>query len=420
MVHHGAMRLAKMFTGMSGLYYGWWVMVACAAIILVAGGPFFYGFGVLVNPLRAEFGWSAATVAAAFSLRSEVSAIGAPLVGYLVDRLGPRVMMTLGVTGVSLGFVALSAVNDVVAFYACITFIALTTNLCTTQTGSVLVARWFQQQRSRALTLMAIGGGLSGVSVPLLAWGVSEFGWRAALISLGAATFALCAPFLLIIRESPQPGQQDEAPGVAADGVRPARPSSVTFAQAVRTRSFWLMSCAYGAANFGGGAVFSLLVPGLQAGGISAEAAAVAAAAIPILSLVGRLGLGMLGDTHDKRHLLALSFGLQAVALALLAVPLSEPLLALFVVLFAVGFGGPIPLRTAIQADYFGVGALGRIQGLLLFISSIGALVGPVVVGGLVDLTGSYAPGFSIAAGVVALGVAMALGVPRQAAGARR
>ena len=415
-VHDGAMRLVPAFAAARGMYYGWWVVVACAAIILIAGGPFFYGFGVLVNPLREEFGWSAVTVAAAFSLRSEVSAFGAPLVGFLVDRLGPRKMMAVGVTGVALGFLALSAVGDILTFYAAITAIALTTNLCTTQTGSVLVARWFQRQRSRALTLMAIGGGLSGVSVPLLAWAVATLGWRGALVGLAVTTFATCVPFLLIIRESPAPGQEPgDGESIARRGPSEPEARAFTFGQAMRSRSFWLMSTAYGAANFGGGAVFSLLVPGLQAGGISQEASALAAAGIPILSLVGRLGIGMLGDTHDKRRLLALSFGLQAVALALLAVPLSEPLLAVFVVLFAIGFGGPIPLRTAIQADYFGVSALGRIQGSLLFISSIGGLVGPVVVGSLVDLTGGYGLGFAIAAAVASCGVVAALAVPRLA-----
>jgi MFS family permease len=361
------------------------------------------------------------TVAAAFSLRSEVAAFGAPLVGVLIDRFGGRVIVCAGVAGVALGFALLASVQNVPAFYGSIVLIAISTNLCSSQTGTVLVARWFDRNRSRALTLLTIGGGLSGVTVPVLAWAVAAFGWRMALTYSAAATLLCCAPALLFIRDAPS---RRDAAAPNATGQPVARPTasvwgeSASFSQAVRTRAFWFTALSYAASNFGGTAVFSLAVPGLLQAGISPETAALAAAALPVLSLVGRMGIGMLGDTHDKRRLLAVSFALQAGGLSLLAAPMSEPLLAVFVLLYAVGWGGPIPLRTAIQAEHFGVAALGRIQGLLLFVSSLGGLAGPVVVGTLVDLTGGYRWGFLVACLVVALGVPVALAIPARRVGA--
>ena len=68
-----------------GFYYGWWIVFASAAIIFLSAGTFFYGFGLLVAPLTREFGWSRAAISAAFSLRTEVGGIAAPLVGFAID-----------------------------------------------------------------------------------------------------------------------------------------------------------------------------------------------------------------------------------------------------------------------------------------------------------------------------------------------
>lgn len=408
------MTIAQLRQSVQHLYYGWYLAAASAMIILVAAGVFYYGFGLLVDPLRSEFGWSALAVGAAFSLRSEVSAFSAPLVGVFIDRFGPRVVMTAGIIGVAVGFVALSQVQDLVAFYAAIIFIAAATNLCNTQPASVLVARWFLHNRSRALTLLAMGGGLSGLTVPLFAWAVGTHGWRVAIVLAAAATVVICLPLAALLKEAPKPDgptAQAARPNAAAKGGTPS--GDISLRASLKMRTFWFIAGAYSAAGFGAGAIFSLMVPGVIKSGVTPEQATAAAAAIPVLSLSGRLCIGLLGDTFDKRYLLAGSFGLQAVALALLAVPSNGALLWPFVLLFSAGYGGPIPLRTGIQAEHFGVAALGTIQGMVLFIISIGTLAGPMVVGQLADMTGEYYGGFLAAAVMVGLGAVLVLLVPK-------
>jgi len=78
-------------------YYGWWIVFASATIVFLSAGTFFYGFGLLVGPLTDEFGWSRAAVSAAFSLRTEVGGVAAPLVGFGVDRVGVRRLLIVGV-----------------------------------------------------------------------------------------------------------------------------------------------------------------------------------------------------------------------------------------------------------------------------------------------------------------------------------
>lgn len=102
----------------SRIFYGWWIVFTCATLIVVCGGPFFYGFSVLVEPLLQEFGWSTLAMAAAFSFRSEVSAFAAPVAGFLVDRFGPRTVMAAGVLIVAGGLLWLSSVSELWTFYA--------------------------------------------------------------------------------------------------------------------------------------------------------------------------------------------------------------------------------------------------------------------------------------------------------------
>ena len=119
------MSIGTIVTARTGFFFGWWVVFASAAIVFLTGGTFFYGFGALFNPIVNEFGWSRAATSFAFSLRSEVGGIAAPIVGFLVDRVGARRLMVLGVLTVALGFVLLSRVQDLWAFYGSVVVIAI-------------------------------------------------------------------------------------------------------------------------------------------------------------------------------------------------------------------------------------------------------------------------------------------------------
>lgn len=132
-----------------------------------------------------------------------------------------------------------------------------------------------------------------------------------------------------------------------------------------------------------------------------------------MLSLPARLGLGWWADYADKRKILAACYTCQAVGILILA-GISSPLLLLpFLLVFAPGFGGPIPVRPALQADHFGLDAMGSIQGLLQFIGTIGALIGPIFVGGLVDLTGTYRAPYLVLSVCAALAAPLILALPR-------
>ena len=102
---------------MKGIFYGWWIVIACSILTFYGAGMFFYGFTVFVHPMAKELGWSMALISGAFSLYRLESGIGAPLAGFMLDRIGPRILILAGGLIWGAGFIYLSHVRTVIDFY---------------------------------------------------------------------------------------------------------------------------------------------------------------------------------------------------------------------------------------------------------------------------------------------------------------
>lgn len=416
------------------IFYGWYMVAASAAIMVLSASTIYFGTGVLFSAIVAEFHWSTLAAAAAISLRSELSAIAAPLVGYLIDRFGTRPVMLIGLGFVAAGLLWLSVIDALWGFYGSLALTAIGTSGSGGSVGTIAVSRWFVRKRSRALSLMFIGPATAGITVPVLTWLITSQGWRTANVIWAGVIVVVCMPLALVIRDAPEkyglrpdgdPPDQSEAssdtsarPRVQASVLGGNR--SLTVKEALRTRTFWQLMLAYTLTNLANTPAVVLAVPFLVGQGIPTETAAWAAAGIPAVSVIGRVGLGFWGDFYDKRYIVAFSFALQAAGIFLLAGITEAWMILPFLLLFAVGFGGPIPLRSALQADYFGLGALGSIQGALMFMTTIGGFLGPIFLGALVDMTGQYQLGWVLLAAVCALGVPLTLMMPRPLAPGRR
>ena len=418
------------------VFYGWWVVSASAGIIFLTGGTFFYGFSALVKPLQNEFGWSRALISGAFSVRTEVGGLASPVVGYLVDRIGSRRLLLTGVALVGVGFILLSRVESVWAFYAAVMIIAVGMSATGGPVALTAAAHWFERQRGRAMAVLTAGAGSSGVMVVVLATLISAFGWREALLIMGIVQLALCIPLALVVRHRPQemgllpdgePLQPRPAAGRAtalaeadglADGPLRLQDSGFTIAQALRSRTFWLLALAMSLAGFGSTAIIvHQVVYVTEAAGLSDEEAAVVAMMMPMISLVGRLGFGWLADYREKRQVLAASYVLLGLGILLLAAAQEPWQLVFFLVVFSPGWGGSIAVRPAFQAEYFGLRAFGAIQGLMFTVSTLGSVAGPIFAGWVHDSTDTYRQAFVVLAlaTLAAAPAVLMVGRPRRA-----
>jgi MFS family permease len=411
---------------MPHIFYGWWIVFGSGSIVFIAAGTFFYGFSAIFDPLVDEFGWSHASVSLGFSMRTEVGGIFAPLVGYMVDRMGPRKLLTAGVIAVGLGFFWMSRIDSLWGFYGAIIVIALGMGSCGGLVGQVAISNWFERKRGRALAILAVGPGASGIMVMILAWLISLFGWRDALVIMAVVIWATGVPLAMLVRRRPEDyglvPDGEPAPAVVpaetptADNgspPTPRAPEGMTVREALRTRTFWFLALSFAASWFGTTAIVVHQIPALTDAGFSRPFAAGMVTLTTVLSLCGRLGFGWLADLRDKRLVLTGAFLLQALGILIFAFATAWWQLVVFLALYPAGYGGTIPVRPAFQAEYFGRRALGTIMGFTFLITSVGTVVGPVFVGWMYDVLESYRLAFMITAFISLAAIPLVLSIPR-------
>ena len=388
----------------SGIYYGWWIVFAAASIVFLSAGTFFYGFGLLVGPLTAEFGWSRAAVSVGFSLRTEVGGVAAPLVGVLVDRVGVRRLTAVGIVIVAIGFVLLSRVESLAGFYVAIFIIAVGMSATGGANAATIIAKWFRRYRGRALGLMTFGGGMGGLAAIVFAELIDEFGWRHALVAVGVIQLIVCVPLALTMRDRPEDlglrvdGDTEDASvagGSGAGATVPAAGRELTGAEALRSTLFWKVALTFALSNFATTAIIVHQIPFLVEQVHTSDSFAAASMTImTAISLAGRLAFGTAADRYSKALLTAAALVCIAAGLALFSTVHESWQLIYVLPFFGIGFGAAVPLRAAMQAEYFGLKAYGTIQGMLFTASTMGAFVGPLIAGFLYDQTANYRPAF--------------------------
>lgn len=395
-----------------GVYEGWIVAGTAGVLSMTVAAVFFYGFGTLFNPIREEFGWSAATTALAFSLRAEAQGAAAPLVGMAIDRVGPRRVLVVGVAVSAAGVLLLSMIASLWEFYATMLVLSVGMGAVGGQVGITATATWFRRRRARAIGLVILGPGFAGLFVAAVGALVDGLGWRAALRVLCAVFVAVGVFAALHVRSRPRLHPQPldglpDAPGDegAAVGVEWGMPLRAAW----RTRAFLFTSFGQGATFFASTAVIVHQIPYLESLGIAPAVAAASVAAFTLGSIAGRVGFALIADRYEKRLLLAAACAIVVCGMPLLA--LSEGLWGASVAIGIVGagVGGTLPTRPALLADYFGTRHFGAILGLGMTLLTVGAVLSPTVVGFIVDRTGEYTMGWVVCGLVATLAVPLML-----------
>ena len=394
------------------IFYGWKMVGAACAIQFLLGALLLQSFGLYIAVLSEEMGWSKTTLSGAAALQSAESAIIGPLLGWLMDRLGPQSIIRWGIVIFSAGLLLLSQVDSVATFYLSAALMAVGASLAGYFPLSVAIVHWFEKQRARALSIMSLGLALGGLAVPLMAWSMQQWGWRHTALGTGVLALVVGLPMARVIRRRPQ-DHGDYVDGIApastpADPLSaPKAPAPVGFTarQALATRAFWMLALGHGLALLVVTAVNVHAITHIKEGlGYSVATAGWVIMLMTFGQLVGvLLGAGM-GERFDKRKVAALCMLSHAIGLLFLTFSTHLAELVAFAVFHGLAWGLRGPLMQAIRADYFGVGAIGAIMGISAAVIAMGQIAGPMVAGVLADLTGDYRLGFTLLALTAAMG----------------
>lgn len=400
-------------------FHGWRMVGAGCGLQFLQAGLMIQAFGAYVAVLSDERGWSKTALSGAAALQSVETALIGPLLGWLIDRLGEHRLIRVGIVIFGLGLIVMGTVDTLAGFYGAVLMIALGTSLAGYFPINVGIIHWFERKRARALSTVGLGMALGGIFVPVVAASMAAFGWRATAIASGVLAIAVGYPLARVFRGRP------DALGQTVDGV-PSAPLSApadenasahatiddspnfTARQALRTGAFWLLSLGHGVAL--------LVVTGVNVHAIThmkeglGYSVAQASLVITLMTIaqIGGVLLGMaIGDRYDKRRLSAVSMLGHGVGLLMLTYATGAAMLAGFAILHGMAWGLRGPLMQAIRADYFGRRSIGMIMGLSSLMIAGGQIGGPLVAGGLADLTGDYQAGYTLLA-VLAIGGAFA------------
>ena len=404
-------RVTGRAVGSPQVFYGWYIVGTSMFIHLWISIVWVYGMQVFFNPILTTFGWTRTALSGAFSLQRLEGSIEAPILGFMLDRFGPRRIIVGGAFIGGLGLISLSFVQSLWMFYASVLLTAVGTSACIGQTRNWAIVQWFRRKRGRALGIGSTGAVFSGPLLVITLLLVSNLGWRAAFLVTGVGTWLLVIPLAVVFRSRPEAygylpdGDQPKPEAdIPEDGDNPAgeesrgearapAPSpevSLSARQALGTRAFWTLTVVFGAHAMGTSALGVHQIPYFESIGFSAAQAVSVLGFYTVFSALGRLGAGWAMDFFDRRMVIAGLLILQAVSFLILANITVYWQVIPFALFYGVAFGGFNPGRSAIISAFFGPRNFGAIQGLTHTVTVLGGMVGPILMGLVFDITESY------------------------------
>ena len=404
------------------LYYGW-VIVAVVFGILAMTYVAWYCFGLFLVALVQEFGWARAEVGGAFSVFVMMHALCSPLAGRLVDRFGSRPLVHGGALLLGAALWGCSQITALWQFYLCFGVLAAV-GLASTGwvAGVALVGRWFSRRLGLAVGIIGSGIGLGTfLAAPPLQFLISSYGWRTAFVVLAVLMVVVPQPLALLLRtparsvgdggQGPErgtaagsqgPGHKND-PGASGPQRRTPDPRVVdaawaarewTVGRAVRTGRFQLLLLTFGLATFATQQTHAHQAAYLVGSGYEAMLAALVVGLIGLISIAGRILVGVASDALGRERLFTVGVGAGIGAMLLLLSFANgtspAPLLFVYAALFALGYSTAPTLIPAITADLFSGRHYGAIYGVLMLANGVGGATGAWVGGWIFDHTGSY------------------------------
>jgi len=396
------MNLKRILRFLSGLYFGWRMVGVVSAVRVIGGGLHQYGFTVFFLPITRDLGLSRAAMSLAFSLSRAGAAIEAPLVGYLVDRFGPRPILATAAFFAGIGYILLSWVNSYATFllvYLGVISLVFTAGFA--HSPMVVANTWFIRRRARAMMAISAAIPIGGALIsPLLAVAVDAWGWRWAAFFAGLVFLFVAVPLSLQVRRSP------ESMGLLPDGIPAPKPSNEpasvqdrgkesdvesdsTVGAAMRSTIFWIIVLSMTARMAAYSTISVHFVPLMVWKGLSQEQAAYLLGAFAFLNLLSHFLLGWIADLINKPRLLTACMLAPALTVPLLVWGETIWPLWIFTVFFTL-LDSSFPILWATVGDFFGRKYFATIRGTMSFFYMWGSVVGPVLAGVIYDRSQSY------------------------------
>ncbi len=381
------------------IFYGWYVVLAIAAILTVGSGLTFYNLSVLLDAFVRERGFPVSLASGATACFFVASGLSGVLAGVLMDRLDARLVITVSATAGGLALASLAYLTAPWQLYAFHVVFGLCYGGCGLVPTTTIVSRWFTVRRPLAMAVASLGLSLGGIVLtPFSALLIRHWGLAGAANWIALAFLVGIVPLAVtVVRGRPQEmGLEPDGAAAPASGSRAAM-GGVLFAEARRSRFFHAVALAYVFASGAQvGAIMHLYRLAAERAGL--DIAALAVAVLAGGSVAGRLLGGFLMQTVKVRTFAPIVMGVQGLALIGMGLAPAPASFVAATAVFGLSIGNVLILQSLLLADAFGARDYGRIYSINQLISMVGVAGGPALIGVIYDASGGYALAYGAAA----------------------
>lgn len=365
--------------------------------------------GVFVTPMEADMQWSRNDITRVLSLGIFVGAMSFLVMGYLFDKYGGRLVISIALAMVGISVVFLSRVNSISAFILIYgifgSFAASGVSFVTIHS---LLAKWFYRRRGLVMSLSATGGSIGPfLFAPFSAFLIETFDWRTAFLVVSAVILFMAVPLAsLFLRDDPlgkiPDSEMDDSPGQnnedVVEKVQMVGPLfTKRWKEALSTSPFWQLSAAYLVCGITTNILSVHFVPYAEDQGVPKITAASIFGVMMLLNSVGVLSAGILSQHFSQNKVLGSTYALRGIAyLTLLSIGGTTGMWA-FAFIAGMSWIATVSVTSSLVADIYGGENLGMLNGMSNMAHQIGGALSVLVAGELQALTGSYEIPFAIA-----------------------
>lgn len=390
-----------------GIHYGW-AMVAVTFLTMLSTSAAMGMAGILIVPLRGEFGWDTTTVSGPLALRLALFGVMGPFAAALMQRFGIRATvgcaLSLIMAGLALGALKMNSIGEMWLYYGVL--VGLGTGLSAMVLAATVANRWFTARRGLVMGLLGASTATGQLAfLPLAAWLAQTYGWRNALVPAAVACVVCLVLLVLVVRD--YPAQLGLAP-YGEDKIVPVPPRAGANAFVVSLRMlreasghrvFWMLFGTFFICGLStNGLVQQHFIPMCFDFGMTEVAAASVLAMMGVFDFFGTIGSGYLSDRYDSRKLLFWYYLLRGFSLMWL--PFSDFSifgLSLFAVFFGLDFIATVPPTVKIAGTAFGREKAPLVFGWIFTGHQLGAASAAYGAGISRDILASYLPAFFFA-----------------------
>ena len=411
--------------GRSSYFYGWVIVAVMGATGAVSMGMGSLNFGLFIKPMGDELGIGPAAFGWAQTARMGASSATSPLIGWLLDRYGSRVMLpvaALATGGALIGLAYVTSAWHLVVLFIVMGLVGMSGPGALVTTVPVL--KWFVRNRGKAVAFVGLGIPVGALLfIPLTQVLINEIGWRGAWIVLAIIGVVVIVPLAAIfVRRQPEDvelvpdGDLPEDSGGGAGSMRVVEEVSWTVREAVRTTTLWRLVIVFSMVQLATGTVALHRIAAFMDRGMDPTLISFATAFDAVAAGGSTFLFGMLVKWIPARFLGAFGFSMLAGASVLTIYATNLPIMFISMWIFGMGIGGMMFLNNFIWADYFGRGSVGGIRGLANPINLVVGGIGAPAAGYVRDWTGSYDPAWWVGVGLMSAAAVLIVltGAPRK------